>query len=860
MKNTRKSAAIWLAMTLAISTAFGNTVWGGIRPVPQTKLLSWSWSDPEENLLDGRLELTGITEEAQPSFTEVTEYLPQAIIAQVGDGEDWEEKNLQITNWTCTEYVQDEEGRWPLEGTYEFKAELEEGYELAEGVDALVVEVSVAGDQAVMLASQQLVMSVIINGEQKDIYWDGNSYSGRYYDDLKKMGIDPSYKDGCHTLTLNNVKMNYLYLGGYSNWIIKLEGDNTLDATASNKSTNALWIGEGTTVTINGDGALNVYGRNAGSGINLMGDLTIESGTINASASQSLGGVDDGRASGILIGMNGTLRVTGGNITASATRDGGNTRYGMCVRGQFIMTGGKMEVIGNDCQGLYTFGEFELSGGEMTVSTKNPGSLGFVADGTSTVIKAPGKLTVDILDVDESRMVTVENNAILTVNNKVVLEEGSKLINKGNLTVNGPVVAGNKGNIGTLENNGTISGTGSVPDSAKQKPTGITGYSEKIEAVYSENKINVQQLAHIQQPTNAGALHYELAEYTGSESKGEGTIDGSTGQLKVNKAGGFKIKVMTQASGIYQEGTPVYITLTVDKAEFPAGWDLTVKAASGVYNGAKGYQAATIKAAGIPENVEYDYQYQLSRISDSSKLPDKWKSECPKIVNVNESGQYVFVKVITDNYESKVFCSQNKTQISKCKLKAQITGSFDKVYDGTTNITEEQNLAIKLCDGNNNTPALKDVHTDQVQWAYQSADVGEHDIVAKNILLAGEQAENYELTESKVSHKGRIKPRDFASMMVSADPLTYNGTEQQPKINASVKIGLKNVRPDVVFTYSTDGVDYQKEIPGFTDAGTYLVYVKASMANFKDKVQTVTVTVKPKESSSGGNSRKYFRK
>ena len=123
-------------------------------------------------------------------------------------------------------------------------------------------------------------------------------------------------------------------------------------------------------------------------------------------------------------------------------------------------------------------------------------------------------------------------------------------------------------------------------------------------------------------------------------------------------------------------------------------------------------------------------------------------------------------------------------------------------------------------------------------------------------MLAGEQAENYELTESKVSQKGRIKPRDFASMTVSADPLTYNGTEQQPKINASVKTGLKNVRPAAVFTYSTDGVDYQKEIPGFTDVGTYQVYVKASMANFKDKVQTVTVTVKPKESSSGGNSRK----
>ena len=858
MKNTRKSAASWLAMTLAISTAFGNTVWGEIRPVPQTKILSWSWSDPEENLLDGRLELTGITEEAQPSFTEVTEYLPQAIIAQVGDGEGWEEENLQITNWTCAEYVQDEEGRWPLEGTYEFKAELPEGYELAEGVDALVVEVSVVGDQAVMLAATTQVMSVTIDGTQKSIYWDGTSYSGRYYDDLKKMGINPRYENGCHYLTLNNVNMNCLDLAKWSNWIITLEGSNTLDATASSKCSDALQIDEGTTVTINGNGTLNAYGRNTGSGISLMGDLTIESGTINASASEYRGGNDDSRASGIRIGTNGTLQVTGGNITASGTKAGKNTRYGMLVSGKFTMTGGKMEVIGNDCQGLYTYGQFELSGGELAVSSK-AGLLGFVANGTSTVIKAPGKLTVDILDVAKGKTVTVEENAALTVDG-VVLEEGSTLINKGNLTVNRSVEAGKDGKIGTLENHGTISGTGSVPDSAKQKPTGITGYSEKIEAVYSENKINVQQLAHIQQPTNAGALHYELAEYTGSESKGEGEIDGSTGQLKVNKAGGFKIKVMTQASGIYQEGTPVEITLTVDKAEFPAGWDLTVKAASGVYNGAKGYQAATIKAAGIPENVEYDYQYQLSRISDSSKLPDKWKSECPKIGNVNESGQYVFVKVITDNYESEVFCSQNKTQINKCKLKAQITGSFDKVYDGTTNITEEQNLAIKLCDGNNNTPALKDVYTDQVQWAYQSADVGEHDIVAKNILLAGEQAENYELTESKVSHKGTIKPRDFAPMTVSADPLTYNGTEQQPKINASVKIGLKNVRPDAVFTYSTDGVDYQKEIPGFTDAGAYLVYVKASMANFKDKVQTVTVTVKPKESSSGGNSRKYFRK
>ena len=128
------------------SNAKDTTTTGGtITPVSQTKILSWSRFDPEENLLDGRLELTGITEEVQPSFTEIIEYLPTAIIARVEEGkdgekvEDEEEKNLSITNWSCPEYVQDEEGRWPLEGTYEFKAELPEGYELAEGVDALVV-------------------------------------------------------------------------------------------------------------------------------------------------------------------------------------------------------------------------------------------------------------------------------------------------------------------------------------------------------------------------------------------------------------------------------------------------------------------------------------------------------------------------------------------------------------------------------------------------------------------------------------------------------------------------------------------------------------------------------------------------
>ena len=192
-----------------------------------------------------------------------------------------------------------------------------------------------------------------------------------------------------------------------------------------------------------------------------------------------------------------------------------------------------------------------------------------------------------------------------------------------------------------------------------------------------------------------------------------------------------------------------------------------------------------------------------------------------------------------------------KTKKRKLTAKASVK---NKVYDGTTDIKEEQNLSVQLY-SDSGTPDSRDVRADQVNWAYQSADVGEHNIEAANITLAGDNAKNYELTENSTSIKGNIVARDFASMTVSADPLTYNGTEQKPQIHASVEIGLSNESPDaVVFTYSKNGVDYQSEIPGFTDAGTYQVYVKASMANFNDAVKTVNVTVQQAPSSSGSHS------
>lgn len=929
-----------------------TTVPGGtVIPAVKSQIFSWSWYDPEENLLDGKLELSGVTEEAQPSFEEVTEYLPEAIVAQVGEeSEAGKEEKLSITGWSCNEYVQDEEGRWPLEGTYEFAAELPEAYELAEDAEALVVEVSVTGDQAAMpVVSGERVLNVSFNSgdEVKSLYFDGENFSSVYSDVmdlLKARGITvTSLGENSFQLTMTNASIQYLELS-QGTWEIVLNGSNELKGKGKGVGGCGLRINNWVSATIEaGTAPASLKAKNSpttgrsdpSSGIVVAGNLTIESGTIEATA--YAGNNSDPFSGGIVVGSDGTLNINGGAVTAAGTG-----KNGVLVRGNFQMTGGSLTATGSGKPGIENEGSFELSDGTISTSSDS-GGTGFVQRGKPAMIRA--KLITDRLCITGNSSFTVARGGKVT-SESTIIKSGSTLTNEGEFVSNG---AFEKEKDGTFINKGTISGTGSLPDGAKQIPDNITVYTAKISADYRDNmSIDVKNLAAIQKPVNAGNLQYELAEYTGSD-KGEGTINEKTGQLTVTKAGVFKIEVNTQESGLYKAGeNPVCITLTVNKAAFPASWNLIVTATSGIYNGSKGYPAAAINASGIPSGARYEYQ--LKRTSSTDDLQeDQWKSECPKIVNVAESDQFVFVRVTVDNYESKVFCSGNQTNITKrsftdtkvtlkpetviyngqswnpeikvvenwqgasedevnkadytikywtywtgtanrevrerkdagtytvwlmgemknysdnymtasftidkCKLNARITGDFfDKVYDGTTDIREEQNLSVQLY-SDSGTPDSQDVRADQVNLAYQSADVGEHNIEAANITLAGDNAKNYELTENSASIKGSIIARDFASMTVSADPLTYNGTEQKPQIQASVETGLSNVSPDaVVFTYSKNGVDYQSEIPGFTDAGTYQVYVKASMVNFNDAVKTVNVTVQQAPSSSGSHS------
>lgn len=652
-----------------------TTVPGGtVIPAVKSQIFSWSWYDPEENLLDGKLELSGVTEEAQPSFEEVTEYLPEAIIAQVGEeSEAGKEEKLPITGWSCNEYVQDEEGRWPLEGTYEFAAELPEAYELAEDVDALVVQVSVTGDQAAMPVYDYQNVVLNVNFEEgeppKGLAYDESGFSSLNNDVMNLLNdrgikVTNSGENSFQLRMTNATTIQNLELSR-GTWEIVLNGSNVLEGKGKGVGGVGLKIKENVSATIKaGTAPASLTAKNSpttgtsrdgSSGIAVAGNLTIESGTTIEATADAAGKNSAPDSGAIVVGSKGTLNINGGSVTAAGTG-----KNGVHVRGNFWMKGGSLTATGSGKPGIENEGTFELSGG--TISTKsNSGGIGFLQGRGSVTIKA-NELNTDRLNITGNSSFTVARGGKVTSGSTII--NSGTLTNEGEFVSNGPFV---KEKDGTFINKGTISGNGSLPDDLKQKPGNITVNQAEISAGYRDNRsIDVPSLAGIHQPDRAGNLQYELAEYTGSD-KGEGTINEKTGQLTVTKAGVFKIEVNTQESGFYKAGeNPVCITLTVNKAKFPDSWNLSVTATSDEYRGAQGYPAAAISASGIPKGAGYEYQLKRTKNTDDLQ-EDQWKSECPKIVNVAESGQFVFVRVTVDNYESKVFCSDNRTEVCRYK-------------------------------------------------------------------------------------------------------------------------------------------------------------------------------------------------
>ncbi len=78
----------------------------------------------DENLNEGELPLTSVSMDNQADFDTVVSMLPAQISTTIEGTEGAE--TLDITGWSCPEYIQDGDDNWPLTGDYTFTAALPE--------------------------------------------------------------------------------------------------------------------------------------------------------------------------------------------------------------------------------------------------------------------------------------------------------------------------------------------------------------------------------------------------------------------------------------------------------------------------------------------------------------------------------------------------------------------------------------------------------------------------------------------------------------------------------------------------------------------------------------------------------------
>ncbi len=184
-------------------------------------------------------------------------------------------------------------------------------------------------------------------------------------------------------LTLDNVSMvnsktSSLAIGSGSSVDLTLVGLSTLSSNTATSSYAGIHVPDTATLRISGTGRLDVTGRGTGAGIGSAGNITIESGTVNAT-----GGYNDSGTGGS--GIRGTVVINGGAVTAK----GGLSPYaasGSGLAGTVTINAGVVVAdagsgavggAGIGGSGSETAGNITINGGTVTATgDKNSGQSG----------------------------------------------------------------------------------------------------------------------------------------------------------------------------------------------------------------------------------------------------------------------------------------------------------------------------------------------------------------------------------------------------------------------------------------------------------------------------------------------------
>ena len=164
-----------------------------------------------------------------------------------------------------------------------------------------------------------------------------------------------------------------------------------------------------------------------------------------------------------------------------------------------------------------------------------------------------------------------------------------------------------------------------------------------------------------------------------------------------------------------------------------------------------------------------------------------------------KAGTYKVVVTAGENGDYEGIASGQPTYtIAKKTITASLNGTLTKTYDGTTKVLEAQKLTVLLkgVEDGDKVTATADA------YAYNSAEVKAADTITGSVIaLAGADAENYQLAETKASVSAKILQKNLAKADVTLGAaLVANGKSQTQAVEKVMLDGTELTAKDYEVT------------------------------------------------------------
>ncbi len=359
-------------------------------------ITGWHFGEDDTDLLYDAgvysLILAGGDDEVQIPFTDITSLLPQEVTVELTydtehGGTEPQEMILPIAEWSCAEYVEDEEGKLPYSGEFLLAAELgaEETYTFSDGVEP--ISVTLVFDAPTTTALNYIEPGVITSDQvwDKDTRLNRGTYTinpGVTVTLTGRISITSSVTiNGGGRIVKSHIGSGMFYIFDKKTLTLEnitVDGNNVESGNAAIRvDTGTLNLNAGAVIQNNYNVSDSLYDFNAGGGVlcDTDGVVNINGGIIrNCRTSKILeSGYPHAHGGGGVYLRGGICNMTAGSITGNEATSGGAV---------YVGSGSTLNLSGGEISGNSAAGN-----GDGIYFTTSNGSKGIVNIGGDTNIK-----------------------------------------------------------------------------------------------------------------------------------------------------------------------------------------------------------------------------------------------------------------------------------------------------------------------------------------------------------------------------------------------------------------------------------------------------------------------------------------